>query len=195
MIRDLRAVAAGDAAATDAFYRRWAPEVLRWVIRLGGPHLDAEDVAQNALVTAITRAGSFRGRSSVRTWVFGVTRGVVRNARRRAAIRRVFGLSEIPEPASHALLPDDELARLRRRRQVQRALDQLSTAHREVVVLADLEGHTAPEVSELLGIPVGTVYSRLHTGRRRLTAALAAEGITAQSEATDHTVIPLRRPR
>jgi len=62
--------------------------------------------------------------------------------------------------------------RLRQRRVVQGALEQLSCKHREVLILVDLEERTAPEVAEMLGVAVGTVYSRLHHARRRFKAAL-----------------------
>jgi RNA polymerase sigma-70 factor (ECF subfamily) len=90
---------AGDPDAVGAVYARHGADVLRWVIRLGGPRLDAEDVAHEVFLTAIKAARRFRGDARLRTWLFGVTRGVVANARRRAAIRAFVGLDAIAEPA------------------------------------------------------------------------------------------------
>lgn len=168
----LAAVASGEPGADERFYRQWAETVLRWVLRLGGPALDHEDVAQTVLLTALSRAGAWRG-GNERAWVFGVTRGVVANARRRAWLRRVVGLDTVAEPVAADLTDEAAVAR-QRRRLVQEALEALPAAQREVIVLADLEGHTAPEVAEMLQIPVGTVYSRQHAGRRALGARLAA---------------------
>lgn len=84
---------------------------------------------------------------------------------------------ESPEPGA-----DVRLDRLRRRRRVQEVLDTLSDAHREVLVLADLDGRTAPEVATILGISVGTVYSRVHHARKRFAEALGA-GRTALERA------------
>jgi RNA polymerase sigma-70 factor (ECF subfamily) len=167
-----------DPTQVEAFWRKHAPQVLRWVIRLGGPHLDAEDVAQDALVTALRKIGSFRGDSAIRTWLYGVTRRVVANARRRAAFRRFIGLQDIPEPPDLRDLSDIEVERLRERRAVQRALDRLKFRQREVLVLVDLEGRTAPEAAEMLQVPTGTIYSRLHNARKQMAEALKAEGIT-----------------
>jgi len=168
-----------DPAQVEAFWRRHAPQVLRWVIRLGGPHIDAEDVAQDVLVTALRKMNSFRGESAIRTWLYGVTRRVVANARRRAAFRRFVGLGDIPEPPDLRDLSDTEVERLRKRRGVQRALERLKFGQREVLVLVDLEGRSAPEAAGMLDIPVGTVYSRLHNARKQMAVALKAEGITA----------------
>ena len=160
----------------DRFYREHARMVLGWCIRLGGPHLDPEDCAQEVFEVALARLDGFRGDSRPSTWLYGITRRVLANKRRRAAFRRFLGMEQIPEVAS-PVRTDEEATRIRRRRAVQHALERLRDDHREVVVLCDLEGRTAPEVSRLLGIPAGTVYSRLHAARRAFRDAVEAEGI------------------
>jgi RNA polymerase sigma-70 factor (ECF subfamily) len=174
---DIDALREGSPTAVDRLYRAHARQVLAWVIRLGGPSLDAEDVAQDVFAVALRTVSGFRGASSPSTWLFGITRNVVRNARRRAAFRRFFGLDSVPEPADTEPGPDEALIRLRRRRQVQAALERLSADHREVVVLCEIEGRSAPEAAILLGIAEGTVYSRLHHARRKFASALASEGL------------------
>ena len=161
------------------FYRDHAGRVLAWAIRLGGARVDAEDIAHDVFAVAVRRLPEFREEAEVSTWLFAITRRVVANARRRAALRRFVGLDSVPEPRSLGLGPDEELAGLRRRRTVQVALDRLSSAQREAIALVDLEGLSAVEASGMLGVPVGTVYSRLHHGRRALAAALAGEGFGA----------------
>lgn len=178
--------------AIDALYREHAERVLAWCIRLGGPHVDAEDTAHEVFVVALRRFPSFRGESAQSTWLFAITRNVVANARRRAAIRRFVGLDGAPEPRSPRPLADDELSRLRQRRQVQHALERLTDRQREVVVLCDLEERSAPEVAEMLDIPEGTVYSRLHSARRAFALALRAEGLDPE-QAPAGNLIPLRR--
>jgi RNA polymerase sigma factor (sigma-70 family) len=187
---------AGDPDAVGAVYARHGADVLRWVIRLGGPRLDAEDVAHEVFLTAIKAARRFRGDARLRTWLFGVTRGVVANARRRAAIRAFVGLDAIAEPADPGPDLDATLAARQARRRVQRALDRLRTSHREVLVLSDLEGIAAPEVAAMLDIPPGTVYSRLHHARKAMAEALAAEGLGADGRpdaVRGDNVVPLRR--
>ena len=92
------ALRAGEGWAVERLYREQAPRVLGWCIRLGGPRLDAEDLAQAVFETALKRSGSFRGDSALSTWLFGITRNTVRNARRRAALRRFVGMESVPEP-------------------------------------------------------------------------------------------------
>ncbi len=192
--RDLIAgLRAGELWAVDRLYRDNAPRVLGWCIRLGGPSLDPEDLAQQVFETAITSCGRFRGDSSLSTWLFGITRNSIRNARRRAALRRFVGMDAIPEPRDRGPDTEGRAVQNERRRAVQAALEDLKTAQREVLVLADLEGRTAPEVAAMLGIPAGTVYSRLHHARRAFATALEARGLPAGEEPEEGTVIPLRR--
>ncbi len=173
----LAALQAGEPQAVGAFYREHARLVLGWCIRLGGPGLDHEDLAHSVFEAALKRLPSYRGESSISTWLYGITRRVLANQRRRAAFRRVLGMSQIPEPRS-AISTEAEAARIRRRRAIQHALERLNEAQRELIVLCDLEGRTAPEVAAMLGIPAGTVYSRQHKARRLFREALEAEGIT-----------------
>ena len=173
----LAALRSGDARAQERFYRQHAPDVLRWVIRLGGPHVHAEDVAQDVFATALRRVGSFRGESSERTWLFAITRNVVRNARRRSALRRFVGLDVVPEPTDTARGPRELVEAEEERRAVQSALSTLKDAWREAIVLVDLEGYTAREAGEMLDVPEGTVSSRLHHGRKAFAAALEKQGI------------------
>ena len=164
--------------AVDRFYRDHAASVLGWVIRLGGHRLDADDVAHQVFEVALRRLPDFRGESSVRTWLYGITRRVVANARRRAmfwsfvALEAVIGIDP-------GWSPEEMSNREGQRRLVQVALEDLSFPMREVVVLVDLEERSAPEVAEMLGIPVGTVYSRVHHARRAFADALERRGVTS----------------
>ncbi len=177
----------GDPGAIERLYAENAAAVLGWVIRLGGPRLDVEDVAQEVFIVAMRRVGSFRGDAAL----FAITRRVVANARRKAALRQFIGLSDISEPPAPTEGADLRLDRLRQRRAIQHALERLRMPQREVIVLLDLEERTAPEVAELLGIPVGTVYSRLHHARRAFARALRQEGLSHEADGDDN-VLPLR---
>ncbi len=163
------------------FYRDHARRVLGWAIRLGGPYVDVEDITHDVFAVAVRRLPEFRGDAEVGTWLFAITRKTVANARRRAALRRFVGLDSVPEPTETAPGPDDQLATRRRRRTVQTALEQLSRPQREAVALVDLEGLSAVEAAALIDVPVGTVYSRLHHGRRALAEALQRVGITSSA--------------
>ena len=175
---DLAALRAGGAEALDRFYRHHASRVLSWSIRLAGPNLDPEDIAQEVFATALQRVEKFRGDSSVNTWLFGITRNIIANHRRRLRWRRLIGLSEIPEPVSPNGDAEVAVERMRLRRKVQRALERLPQKQREALVLVDLEERTAVEAGAMLQLPVGTIYSRLHHARRAFAKALAHEGVT-----------------
>jgi RNA polymerase sigma-70 factor, ECF subfamily len=163
-----RALASGDPEATARFYETFLGDVLGWCRRLGGGLLDPEDAAHDVFVVALGRIESFEARSTMRTWMFGVTRRVLANHRRRARTRQLrerltphgvlWGQAKGPDPAQAT-----EAAQQQRR--VHRCLDSLSPKHREVLVLCSLEGRTGREAAELLGIPEATVYSRLHYAR------------------------------
>jgi RNA polymerase sigma-70 factor (ECF subfamily) len=158
--------------AIDWLYREFGRTVLNWVIRLGGPGLDAPDVAHDVFAMAIRRVDSWQPDAPIAPWLFGVTRRVVANARRRAKFRRFFGLESAPVATEPGPGPDEEAWRSWRRLRVQIALDRLSDAHREAIVLTDLDERPAAEVAAILGIPVGTVYSRVHAARKALAADL-----------------------
>lgn len=186
-LEELQALRAGEPRAVEAFYREHAPLVLGWCVRLGGPLIDPEDAAHEVFEKALGKLSAFRGDAKVSTWLYGVTRRVLANLRRRAALRRFVGMHEIPEPEDRADT-EAEVARLRERRRVQHVLERLPERSREVLVLSDLEERTAKEVSELLGIPPGTVYSRLHAARRAFKAACKAEGLVVREGQVLHLV-------
>ena len=169
----LQRLRAGEAEAVDRLYRAHAGTVLGWVIRLGAPMVDPEDTAQEVFAVALGRLSAIRG-DNLLAWLYGITRRVVANARRRAAFRRFLHLDAAPEPVSEHPHADAALEQHRRRRLVQDLLETLPFEQREVLVLVDLEERAAPEVAVLLGVPVGTVYSRLHRARRAFAAALAS---------------------
>ena len=168
---------AGEPWAFDQFYRRYADQVLGWAIRMGGPNLDAEDIAQDVFTVALRKIGGFRFESALSTWLYAITRNLISNARRKAKIRRWVGLDSVPELPDFSDAPDEIVQQARRRRIVQDALETLADSPREVLVLMDLEGRSAPEVSDMLGVPAGTIYSRLHYARKKFAKALERQGL------------------
>lgn len=171
---DLQALRAGDRRASERFYRQHAPTVLGWAIRLGGPGVEPEDATQQVFATAFRRIGGFRGDASPSTWLFAITHKVLANHRRRARLRAFFGLERAPEPVCPAGGPGAAVERMQLRARVRAALDTLTLHQREVVVLMDLEERTTAEVAEMLGIPQGTVSSRVFSGRQQFARAMRA---------------------
>jgi len=160
---------AGDAAAQDELVAAVLPDVLRWCVRLGGDLVDPEDAAHEVLIVALRRLPTFRRGSSLRGWLFGITRRVLANHRRKARTRkwwvRLTGTGEADRPDASPS-PHTDAEHAQRRRLVQRCLQQVTRKQREVLVLCDLEGRTAREAAEILGVAENSVYSRLHHARK-----------------------------
>lgn len=168
-------VAQGDRAAFSALVVALRDPLYRYVRGLVRSDEVAEDVLQEALVAVWRSAASWRGESAGRVWVFGVARHLAARSWRRRA-----GEPDDPVPVESigqqaGFGCDDPESVLRAHEDVERvhaALERLSDAEREVVVLRDLEGFSGPEVAGLLGLPLANVKTRLHRARLRLLAEL-----------------------
>lgn len=163
--------------ALDRLVSRWLPEVLAWGLRLGGPKVDAEDVAHDVFLVVFRRIGSLREPSAFPAWLYGITRKTVASHRRKAWVRRWLpgALPEQVDDAPHAN-PHEATHRSELAREIWHALDQLRDHHREILVLCDLEERPDSEVSAMLGIPRGTVKSRLRRARKELRGRVQALG-------------------
>lgn len=151
-------------------YRMHVHQVGRWAARLGGPALDLEDTVHEVFAIACARLPSFRGDSSLATWLFGITDKVVRHRRRKERWRRWLAGSA-DETAGHlpASGPDPLKAaeQSQTARSVYRTLDQLADSDRRILILFELEEMSADEVGELLGIKPANARLRLHRARAR----------------------------
>jgi RNA polymerase sigma-70 factor, ECF subfamily len=148
-------------------FREHYPFVLRVLIGLGVPALDADDVAQDVFVVAHRRRAAFDGRRSLRGWLYGIARKLAQNRRRR---RRLDGTGALPAATTGD--PERAAAEAEALLIALRCLDRMSARLRETFVLAELEGLEAPVIAELLALPLNTVYSRLRLARARFEAAL-----------------------
>ena len=131
---------------------------------------DAEDIAQEAFARAHRHFRQLRDRDRFRAWLVRMTWRLAIN-RRRADQRRAARESVLVSPQA-TLSTDESLAARERAQQLWRAIDSLPEKLRLVVVLAAIEGHDVQEVARLLGLPPGTVKSRLFLGRQRLKELL-----------------------
>lgn len=165
-------VGADDASALDpvALYDAHAARVWRTALALGVERAELDDAVQDVFMVIHRRAGDFAHRSSVTTWIYGITRRVAADYRRKA--RRAPPTSPLPPDAA---APCTEQARHDASRELLALLAQLPGEQREVFVLVELEGMTAPEVAALLDAPVNTVSSRLRLARGRLDDIVRAE--------------------
>jgi RNA polymerase sigma-70 factor, ECF subfamily len=131
---------------------------------------DAEDVAQEAFVRAHRSLAQLRDRESFRAWLVRMTWRLAIN-RRRSEQRRIVRESAAADPPASVSVDESVIARERAQRLWQ-AIDALPDKLRIVIVLAGIEGHDVQEVARLLGLPPGTVKSRMFLGRQRLKELL-----------------------
>jgi RNA polymerase sigma-70 factor (ECF subfamily) len=154
----------------DAVYREHVDYVWITLRRLGVAAADLEDVAHEVFVTVHRRLGEFDRTRAVRPWIFGIALRVA--SRYRRSIRRRREVHDDQLDSASDATGDELLARREAHRIVFDALDRLSVDQRAVFVLFELEGRTAPEIADELGLPLNTVYSRLRIARDRFTAAV-----------------------
>lgn len=168
----VRLCKAGETEAFGELVRRHQERLFPTIHRIVGSVEDAEDALQDAFVRAFQKLATFHGESSFYTWVYRIAVNVAMESCRRRKVRRLFALGletahgSRREPAGSD--PARALEREERDRAVEAALDRLGPEHRAIVVLKDFDGRRYEEIAELLGVPVGTVRSRLHRARREL---------------------------
>ncbi len=138
-------------------------------LHLTGNHADAEDATQETFLAVYRGLPGFRGDCAVSTWIYRIAvRCAFRVRARRPRTEALDG-----DPAVD--VRDPALVR-ERSRQVRECLARLTAEHRTVLALFSLDGLTHREIAEILGIPEGTVWSRLHLARKKLAAGLDALG-------------------
>jgi RNA polymerase sigma-70 factor (ECF subfamily) len=135
--------------------------------RIVGNRIDAQDALQDTFVAVALGLPRFRGESSLRTWVHRIAISAALKVRAHSA--RAPEPLEIDVAAPNA--PNPGVTRDTRER-LARAMDSLPFEHRVVISLFAIEGLTHPEIAATLGVPEGTVWSRLHTAKKRLAATL-----------------------
>jgi RNA polymerase sigma-70 factor (ECF subfamily) len=145
--------------------------------RLGVRDADLEDALQEVFVVVHRRLDSFDGSSKMTTWLFGIAMRVASAYRRRGFRVRETSVGEAPEPApsdvdESAGSPEDALAAAQLRRRLDALLDELDVEKRAVFVMFEIDEMPCDEIAQLLGVPVGTVHSRLHAARREFQKAL-----------------------
>ena len=149
----------GSERAFRHLYRAHSPYLYCMAMRLvGGSREEAEEALQETWVRAAERLGSFRWRSSLRTWLTGIAFNCCRELRRRRPSEAVVDESRLRAEEEH---PADRI-------DLERFISALPGGHREVLVLFHMEGCTHREIGDRLDIPPGTSKSRLFEARRQL---------------------------
>lgn len=186
----------GDGEAYRTLIDRYHDELLRFLYRMLGDRQGAEDVFQEAFLQAHLSSGSFDETRKFRPWLFTIAANKARDLLRKKGRRRIAELSapiaggsdrdtayidlmEVEVPP-----PDSRLSIEERDRQVQKVLDDMSPTLREVLLLAYFQRLSYAQIADDLGIPLGTVKSRLHSavavfgrGWKRLQKREGGDGI------------------
>ena len=143
------------------------PRLRRYARALAGNRDDADDLVQDTLERAWAKSGLWRGVADMRAWLFGIMHNVHTDGARRRRLATVAIDEDTPEIAVPGA-QGERLAVL----DLQAALDQLPIEQRQILLLVALEDMSYADAAATLGIPVGTVMSRLSRGRARLRALL-----------------------
>jgi RNA polymerase sigma factor (sigma-70 family) len=170
----VRSRTADDAIVTE-MYRQYRMPLMAYVLRLtAGDRQHAEDVVQETMVRAWRQAGKLDlTEPSLMPWLATVARRIVIDDKRRRSVRPTEMGDEMLENAPVADSTEDLL----RKMVVTEALRLLSPAHREVLSETILRDRTVNDAAEVLGIPVGTVKSRVYYALRALRVVLAERGV------------------
>jgi RNA polymerase sigma-70 factor (ECF subfamily) len=166
-------IAAGDIGDPVAeLYRRHGDRLYRFGVQLLGDAGLAEELVQECFVRLWRTAGRFdQGRGTVAAYLFVIARSIAADLRKRPSSRPLAPVEEAQVPAQ-----PDNADRIVEIIIIQDALDSLSAAHRNVLMLVHAEGLTQSQIAERLDLPLGTVKTRMFHGLRALRTALAERG-------------------
>lgn len=168
-----RRIADGEGACLGVLFERHQADVRRFIGRMGVSANDADDLVQQTFLQVVTAARRFDGRATVRAWLLGVTAMIVRRHRFSAArFAKRFTAWVGEEPAAEGASAADSVETKRESERAAAALAKLSSKKREVFVMIVMEDARGEEVAAALGIPLATVWTRLHHARRELRAHL-----------------------
>jgi RNA polymerase sigma-70 factor, ECF subfamily len=168
---------AAPALSFEQIYDEHLALVWRSLRRLGVRGAGLDDAIQEVFLVVHRRLGAFEGRSSVKTWIFGIVLRVARTCRRTA--QRHAGGEPAPADVEDGLaqasgpLPDEHAEHNEAVRMLHELLEEIGDEKREVFILAELEQMTAQEISEATGISLSNVYGRLRAARREFEQAVA----------------------
>ena len=171
----VKAAQAGDRAAVETLLARHEQQIYRFGMRMCGHPEDAKEVLQETMLAMAQSLPTFRGQSSISTWLYTIARSFCIKQRRLHK----------EEPATHESLdaavavpiagasPEDAAAARQTDAVLNRAIESLAPEYREVLWLRDAEGLTAAEVGAALGLTIEAVKSRLHRARVAVRAEVA----------------------
>jgi RNA polymerase sigma-70 factor (ECF subfamily) len=177
----LGAARAGDRHALEMLLERHQAQVYRFGMKMCRDPEDAKDVLQDTLLAVARTVRDFRGASSMTTWLYSIARSFCIKKHRRSQFApanptqslETGAAAEAGRLTDPASLPDEALAAKQVEAALERAITGLDPMYREVLLLRDVEGLTAPEVAEVLGLSAAAVKSRLHRARLAVRETVA----------------------
>ena len=163
----------GDRAAFGVLVRRYQDRLYHTAYRLIGNAEDARDVVQDSFLNAYQSLHQFKGDARFFTWLYRIAVNAAISVKRK---HRAMLSADLPGRQTNAEPPDESdgnqpgsnLERAEDERRIQAAIDSLSAEHRAVIVLKEIEGQKYETIADVLGVPIGTVRSRLHRARLEL---------------------------
>jgi RNA polymerase sigma-70 factor (ECF subfamily) len=171
----IQAAAYGDVAAFEQLVRALQPQVYRWALTFARDVDDADEITQDTFVRVHRNLGQFRGESALEAWVYGITRRVALQRKRKSDRRK--WLSESVIPGLDNVYNTDPGGRVDRQRiagYIRHFFTELPPRQREVFDLVDLQGHEPAEVAEMLGLKQATLRANLFKARAAIRANLIA---------------------
>jgi len=163
-------VVEGDHEAFETVMRAHENRVFSVCLRIMGDRERALDATQETFLTVFRKAGQFKGEAALGTWIYRISVNTCYDQIRKAKRRGAEPLPDYLDPSDPAAEEEMESAAIRP--EIQRALLDIPDEFRTAVVLCDIEGLAMAEVGRILGVPVGTVKSRVFRGRRMLANRL-----------------------
>jgi RNA polymerase sigma-70 factor (ECF subfamily) len=165
----IRAAASGDQVAFERLVREHQAPVWRFVCHFLGDVALADDVTQETFLRAYRNLHRYEGRARFSTWLFQIARNAAIDAVRSSS-RRTRLVASLPAPTASMPGPDGAF-------ELRSALASLDERRREALLLVEVQGFTYREAGEVLGVPEGTVKSRVHLARAQLVAWLDVEEV------------------
>lgn len=176
----------GDATAFENLVRKYQARTMNIAFRMTGDYDEACEIVQETFLSAFRAIRKFRGDALFSTWIYGICLNHARNRLKQSRSRarhEAYSLDDPPKDEggeASRLVPDgapsitDQLEQKELQAKVQRCIQALDQQHREIIVLRDIEGFAYEEIHDLLGIPEGTIKSRLFRAREALRTNLKA---------------------
>lgn len=171
---------AADSPTVEQVYRDHADFVWTCLQRFGVRDDDLDDLMQEVFVVVHRNLRTFRGESRLTTWLYAICLRVAAANRRRRKSRVVLAIDEPGLVVGDERNPEGDLALSQRRRALDAILDQLDLEKRAVFVMFEIDELCCDQIAAIIGVPVGTVYSRLHAARKAFEKAAARFRVKAR---------------